>query len=174
MSEAYIGQVIAVGFSFAPVGWALCDGTLLPISQNTALYSLIGTTYGGDGMNNFALPDLRGRTVIGQGQAPGLQSYVPGQVGGAEAVALTPQQFASHTHAMTGAGSASAGSPGATVVFGTPASEVHVYGNSGGRTALSANTIGQAGGQGSPHENRQPFRAINYIIALEGAFPPRS
>ncbi len=112
MSEAYIGQVIAVGFNFAPVGWALCDGSLLPISQNTALFSLIGTTYGGDGVNTFALPDLRGRVAIGQGQAAGLQSYALGQPGGSETVALTAGQFAAHSHAMAAAGPASASTRG--------------------------------------------------------------
>lgn len=174
MSEPYIGQVVAVGFPFAPVGWALCDGSLLSISQYSTLYALLGTIYGGDGINTFALPDLRGRAVVCQGQAAGLQPYVPGQIGGVESVALTPGQFAAHTHAMTAAGSVSASSPGASVVFGTPDQTVQVYSSSGGSSALSANTVGPAPGQGQPHENRQPLLTINYIIALEGASPPRS
>lgn len=174
MSEPYLGQVVAVGFSFAPVGWALCDGSLLSISQNSALFSLIGTYYGGDGRTTFALPDLRGRAVIGQGQAPGLQTYMVGQAGGAETVTLAAGQFAAHTHAMAGAGSVSSGTPGTSVVFGTPPVGVQVYANSGGNSALSANTVGPAGGQNGPHENRQPFLTINYIIALQGAYPPRS
>jgi microcystin-dependent protein len=100
MSEPYLGQVIAVGFNFAPVNWALCQGQLLPISQYTALFQLLGTTYGGDGVSTFGLPDLRGRAALGMGQGSGLQSYVLGQLGGVESVTLTANQFAGHTHAL--------------------------------------------------------------------------
>lgn len=172
MSQPYIGQVVAVGFSFTPVGWASCDGSLLQISQYPALYSLIGTTYGGNGTTTFAVPDLRGRAAISQGQGGGLQPYVPGQAGGTESVALTAGQFAAHTHSMTGAGSASESDPATTQLFGTSQAEVLVYSPSGGSSALSANTVSPATGQGLPHENRQPLLTINYIISLLGDFPP--
>ena len=111
MSEPYLGQVIAVGFNFAPVGWALCQGQVLPISEYSALYQLLGTTYGGNGQTNFALPDLRGRAALGMGQGSGLQPYIQGQLGGVESVTLTAGQFASHTHALQAAGTATTPTP---------------------------------------------------------------
>src|SRR5271166_2207468 len=112
MSEPFVGQVIAVGFNFAPVGWALCQGQLLPISEYAALYQLLGTTYGGDGQNTFGLPDLRGRAALGMGQGSGLQSYNIGQLGGSESVTVTAGQFAAHTHALQGAAAATTPAPG--------------------------------------------------------------
>ena len=173
-SDPFIGQVVAVSFSFAPVGWAMCDGSLLGIQDNAALYSLICTKYGGDGLASFALPDLRGRAIISQGQEAGLQTYELGQSGGEEAVTLTAGEFADHAHTMTGAGSALSSNPGSNVVFGTPATDVQIYANSGESTALSVNTVAQSGGEGLPHENRQPFLTINYIIAIQGTFPQRT
>ena len=170
----FIGQVIAVSFSFAPVGWAMCDGSLLKIQDNPTLYSLIGTQYGGDGLTTFALPDMRGRAIICQGQGAGLRNYTLGQAGGEEAVSLTAGEFADHAHTMNGAGSTSSSNPASNVVFGTPATDVQIYANSGGSNELSANTVTQSGGEGLPHENRQPFLTINYIIALQGVVPQRT
>src|SRR5262245_2996958 len=110
MSQPYIGEIRMVGFNFAPLGWALCNGQLLAISQNTALFSLLGTTYGGNGQTTFALPDLRGRIPIHQGQGPGLSNRVLGEVGGQESVALTSQQMPAHTHALL-----ASPSPGTTI-----------------------------------------------------------
>ena len=175
MSEPFVGQVIAVGFNFAPVGWALCQGQLLPISQNAALFSLLGTTYGGDGQSTFGLPDLRGRAALGMGQGSGLQPYVLGQPGGVESVTLTANQFASHTHALQAAATATTPTPGSGVVLGTPAAATPIYATGAGiGTTLAPSAVSPATGGGGPHENRQPSLTINYIISLFGIFPSQS
>ena len=171
MSEPFLGQVIAVGFNFAPVGWAFCDGSLLSIAQNSALFNLIGTQFGGDGQTNFALPDLRGRAALGVGQGAGLQPYTIGQVGGVESVTLTSAQFAGHTHALQAAATATTPTPGSGVVLGTPASGTSLYATAGTGATLSASAVSPAQGGGLPHENRQPSTTINYIIALSGIYP---
>ncbi len=172
MSDPFIGTIRLVGFNFAPVGWALCQGQPLPISQYTALFSLIGTYFGGDGVQTFNLPDLRSRTALGQGQGPGLSNYVQGQAGGQETVSLTVQQAPAHTHTMMAAAGATTPNPGAAVVLGTPPAAVRMYGSSS-PTALSPASIGSFGA-GGPHENREPYLGLNYIIALEGIFPSRN
>ena len=174
MSEPFVGQVIAVGFNFAPVGWALCQGQLLPISQNAALFSLLGTTYGGDGQSTFGLPDLRGRAALGMGQGSGLQPYVMGQPGGVESVTLTANQFASHTHALQAAATATTPTPGSGTVLGTPAAATPTYATTGTGAQLVGSTVSPAPGGNGPHENRQPSLAINYIIALFGIFPSQN
>lgn len=177
MAEPFLGQIIAVGFNFAPVSWAFCNGQLLPIAQYSALYSLLGTTYGGDGETTFGLPDLRGRVPINQGTGPGLSNYVLGQVGGFEQVTLTSGNLPAHTHTA-----GTANSPGTTNIPasntvlsdegpGTPA--VTTYVPFGNPQALVGSTI-QFVGQGLGHENLQPYLAINFIIALEGLYPPQN
>jgi microcystin-dependent protein len=172
MSTPFLGTIRLVGFNFAPVGWALCQGQTLTISQNTALFSLLGTFFGGDGVQNFNLPDLRGRVAVGQGQGPGLSSYVQGQTGGVETVGLTGNQAPTHTHAMMAAGNVTTSNPGPSLVLGTPAAAVKLYG-SGAATALAPGSVAPFG-SGVAHENRQPYLALNYIIALTGIFPSRS
>jgi microcystin-dependent protein len=174
MSQPFLGQVLAVGFNFAPVGWAMCNGQLLSIAQNAALFNLIGTTFGGDGQTTFGLPDLRGRAALGQGQGSGLQSYVQGQTGGVESVTLTSSQFAGHTHALEAAATATTPTPGSGVVLGTPSSGTPIYATAGTQTVLATNTVSPSAGSGGPHENRQPSTTINYIIALEGIFPSQA
>jgi microcystin-dependent protein len=174
MSEPFIGQVIAVGFNFAPVGWALCQGQLLSIAENEALYNLLGTTYGGDGQSTFGVPDLRGRAALGMGQGSGRQPYVLGQLGGVESVTLTAGQFASHTHALQAAGTATTPTPGSGVVLGTPAAATPIYATAGTPTTLAGSAVSFAAGGNVPHENRQPSLAINYIIALFGIFPSQN
>ena len=174
MSEPFVGQVIAVGFNFAPVGWALCQGQLLPINQNTALFSLLGTTYGGDGQSTFGLPDLRGRAALGMGQGSGLQPYLLGQPGGVESVTLTANQFASHTHALQAAATATTPTPGSGVVLGTPAAATPTYATAGTAAQLVGSAVSLAAGGNVAHENRQPSLAINYIIALFGVFPSQN
>jgi microcystin-dependent protein len=174
MSQPFVGQVIAVGFNFAPVGWALCDGSLLPIAENAALFQLIGTTFGGNGTTTFALPDLRGRAAPGIGQGTGLQSYNLGQAGGVESVALAGNQFASHTHNLMAASTATTPTPGAGVVLGTPAAATPIYATTGTGAALSSATVSPSSGGGQPHENRQPGTTINYIISLFGIFPSQA
>jgi microcystin-dependent protein len=174
MAEPFVGQVIAVGFSFAPVGWHICDGSLLPIAENDALFNLIGTTYGGDGQTTFGLPDLRGRAVVGMGQGPGLSPYTLGQPGGAESVILASGQVGSHSHAPAAAATATASAPGPSVVLGTTAAADPIYATSGTSAALSSGAVSASAGGGLPHENRQPSLSITYIISLFGIFPSQN
>jgi len=167
----FLGEIEIVGFNFAPTGWATCDGQLLSIASNTALFSLLGTQFGGDGIHNFALPDLRGRMAIGLGQGPGLQSYVIGETGGEEQVTLTVGQMPAHTHRAMGS-SASADS---TAVGGNVWGTTAVFLYSSGSPSVSMNPLAIGGVGGSlPHENRPPFLVMNFIIALQGIFPSRS
>ena len=174
MSQPFIGQVIAVGFNFAPAGWAVCDGSLLPISEYTALFSLLGTTFGGDGVTNFALPDLRGRAALGAGQGPGLEAYPLGQNGGAESVGLTSWEVGSHTHALRAAATATTHTPSPTVVLGTPNADTPIYATSGTSAVLTTAAIAPGSGGGLPHENRQPSATVTYIISLLGVFPSQA
>lgn len=174
MSEPFVGQIIAVGFDFAPVGWHACDGSMLQISQYAALYSLLGTTFGGDGQTTFGLPDLRGRSVLGAGSGSGLQPYLQGQLGGVESVALNSSQYAGHTHALMTAATATTPTPGSTVVLGTPAAGTQIYASSGTAGGLAGSTVTTSPGTGGPHENRQPSLTLNYIISLEGLYPSQS
>jgi microcystin-dependent protein len=167
--DPFIGEIRPAGFNFAPRGWALCQGQILPISQNTALFSLLGTFYGGNGTSTFALPDLQGRVALNAGQGPGLSSYDVGQVGGTESVTLLTSQMPIHNHNVVGS-SASANSDTPTGRF--PAvSPRTVYGTSVDGFFSSQAVIPDGGGQ--PHNNMQPYCVINYIIALQGVFPPR-
>lgn len=168
MSEPFIGQIIMFGGNFAPRGWALCDGQILPISQNTALFSILGTTYGGDGRTTFALPDLRGRVPIHAGSGPGLSSYQLGEKGGVERVTLTVQELPSHSH-QPRANAQDANSDDPDGAFSAVANE-NIYSNTS-NVSMSATT--NTGGS-QPHENRPPYLAINYIIALVGIFPSRN
>ena len=156
-----------VGCNFAPVNWAFCDGSVLAISQNEALFNLIGTTYGGDGVSTFNLPDLRGRIPMHQGAG-----FVLGQLGGTESVTLTSQQVPQHTHAAL-ARSTSSDSPNpAGAVWGATAESQ--YGTADTINAqMNASAIGSVGGS-QPHENRPPFMVVNFIIALFGVFPSQN
>jgi microcystin-dependent protein len=175
--EPFIGQVMLFAGNFAPRGWAFCDGTLLPVAQNTALFSILGTIYGGDGRTTFALPDLRGRVAISPGNGAGLDNYSVGQKGGAEKVTLSIEEMPSHSHT----GSAQlAGADPITRGTGTnsPKDSVPgvggVYGTAANTTMKPAAVDNNNTGGDQAHENRQPFLAINYIIALEGVYPPRN
>jgi microcystin-dependent protein len=172
MSDPFIATIRLVGFNFAPVGWALCQGQALPISQNTALFSLIGTYFGGDGVNTFNLPDLRGRVGVSQGQGTGLSNYNQGQTGGAESVSLAASQAPAHRHTLMAASNVTAPNPGPSLALGSSATAVQLYGTNS-PTALASGSIGTFGSSAA-HENRQPFLGLNYIIALTGIFPSRS
>jgi microcystin-dependent protein len=172
VSNPFIGTIRLVGFNFAPVGWSLCQGQSLAIAENAALFALLGTYFGGDGQHTFNLPDLRGRVAIGQGQGPGLSSYVQGQASGYESVALNTQQTPAHTHTMLASANVTAPNPGPGLALGTPASAVKMYGTDT-PTALASVSIGPFGSSAA-HENRQPFLALNYIIALTGIFPSQN
>ena len=174
MSQPFVGQIIAVGFNYAPAGWAMCQGQLLPISEYEALFALIGATFGGNGTSTFGLPDLRGRAALGVGQGQGLGSYVLGQVGGVESAALTSAQIGSHTHGLAAAATATTSTASSSAVLGTPEAATPIYATSGAGATLAAGAVSPTPGGGLPHENRQPSLTINYIISLFGVFPPRN
>ena len=175
--DAFIGEIRMFAGGFAPTGWALCDGQILPISQNTALFSLLGTMYGGDGRSTFALPDLRGATPVHAGQGGYLNLYEQGQTGGAESVALVAPELASHTHAVTTV------APGTRGTTGNPSAATwatarqgrvteKLYSTSAGTVPMSAGATAVAG-RGVPHNNLAPYVTVTFIIALTGEFPPR-
>lgn len=170
--EPFLGQIQAFGFNFAPRGWAFCNGQLLPISQNSALFSLLGTTYGGDGRSTFALPDLRGRVSFGFGTGPGLSSHPIGSKGGTERETLNIQQIPSHNHsANVVAEEPNANKPGGNFIA-TPSPTIYSD-HAAPDAVLKGNTIGNNGG-GQSHNNMQPYLTINWCIALVGAFPSRN
>lgn len=171
MSEPFLGEIRLFPYNFAPVGWAYCNGQLLSIAQNTALFSLLGTNYGGDGETTFGLPDLRGRAALQQGQGPGLGSYSLGETGGSETVTLAITQIPAHTHtlnASTGPGSQQ--SP-ANAYLATDATASVANYSTTENTQMAAGAIGSSGGS-QPHTNMPPFLTLAYCIALQGIFPP--
>lgn len=172
MSEPFIGMIATFGFNFAPRGWAMCNGQLLPIAQNTALFSLLGTTYGGNGQTTFALPDLRGRVPIHFGQGPGLSNYDLGQVGGTETNTLTVNQMPAHSHPATLHASTQPAND--TLPTGNYLADGGAY-QSATNTQMNAGAVtnGNSGGN-QPTPNIQPYLAINTCIALEGIFPSRN
>jgi microcystin-dependent protein len=170
--EAFIGSIMLFAGNFAPRGWAFCQGQIVAISSNTALFSLLGTTYGGDGRTTFALPDLRGRVPLGPGQGPGLSRYVEGQQGGQEAVPLTTQQIPSHTHVLVASGNTPTTAAPAGALLPTGSSRIYAS-DLGAPQQLAAQSVQPAGGS-QPHDNVQPYLAINYIICLQGIFPSRN
>jgi microcystin-dependent protein len=183
MSEPYLGEIRMFAGNFAPQGWAMCNGQLLPISQNTALFSLIGTYYGGNGTNTFALPNLQSRVAIHQGTGPGLSHYDLGQAGGAEAVTLTASELPAHSHTVNcdaqgtahsslGFGKSSGGTP-ANNFPGLAASAADgVYSNTS-NAAMNTGMI-TGGGGNQPHPNIQPYLCVTFIIALQGIYPVRN
>ena len=170
MSEPFVGEVRMFGGNFAPRGWAFCDGQLLAVSQNDALFSLLGTIYGGDGRTTFGLPDLRGRVPIHQGQGPGLSERRLGSKSGSENVTVTTNQLPSHSHTLQGSTTlATEEGPGGNVTAQTESTD---YGTETPLSARAANTIGAVGGSQS-HTNVMPFLCVNFIIALFGIYPSR-
>ena len=174
MSEPFIGQIQPFGFNFAPRGWAQCDGQLLQISQNSALFSLLGTTYGGDGRTTFALPDLRGRVAIHQGTGAGLTTRTLGSRSGQESVTLNTTQMPPHQHAVAPKCNGAA-IDGDSPVNSYPAlSESDIYNSAAGVNQVMAPTDSSSVGGGQAHANMQPFLTINFCIALTGLFPSRN
>ena len=177
MSDPYIAEIRIFAGNFAPRGWAFCNGQLMPIAQNTALFALIGTTYGGDGSTTMALPDLQGRAPMHPGQGPGLSLRDLGENGGSETVTLTEAQIPSHGHTKGNScrnAAASRQSPVGGVPAAEPAGVTAIYvddATAAGRMAGQA--AGPAGGS-QPHNNMQPYLTLSFILALEGIFPPRS
>jgi microcystin-dependent protein len=183
MSEPFIGEIRAVGFNFAPVGWALCNGQTMPISQNSALFALLGTTFGGDGVQTFKLPDYQGRSPVGMGNGPGLTPIMQGEISGSESVTLLSSQMPIHTHIASGVPSASdatasVGSPAGAVAAMTAAADgrstLKSYGAAPGNVNMAPVpvTVQQAGGS-QPVPLRNPYLGTNFIIATQGIFPSR-
>jgi microcystin-dependent protein len=170
MAIPYVGEIRLFAGNFAPAGWAFCDGSLMPISENDTLFTLIGTTYGGDGQETFGLPDLRGRVPIHNGTLAGT-TYTIGESGGVESVTLTTQQLPTHTHPLLGSADPASARTVGNAVFGrTPA---EAYASLFTPQALAAQSVSGIGGS-QPHENMQPFLCINYIISLFGVFPSQT
>jgi len=172
MADPFVAEIRIFPFNFAPRGWAWCDGQLLPLSQNTALFSLLGTTYGGNGKSNFALPDLQGRAPMHPGQGPGLSLHDLGETGGSDTVSLLESEIPSHSHALTAsqADGVERNPPGQQFAKGIA---ISMYQVPGALTQLSPNALAPAGGD-QPHNNLQPYLTLYFNIALQGVFPPRT
>lgn len=166
MATPFIGEVKIVSFNFAPKGWALCNGQLLPINQNQALFSILGTTYGGDGRVNFALPDLRGRVPIHMGSG-----FTLGQRAGEETHTLTQQEMTQHTHQFFGNNQTASGAIPSNSMLAVAAASI--YGAPTNVTTLRPDTVTNIGGS-QPHQNLQPYLVVNYCIALQGIFPSQN
>lgn len=175
MSEPFLGEIRLVGFNFAPNGWALCQGQVLSIAQNSALFSLLGVMYGGNGTTNFNLPDLRGRLATGFGQSLGTSNYSQGQVGGQENVTLITSQLPVHTHALVASDQpASVGGASQNYLPSNGGRGAPLYANTiQSQQSLNPSSITPTGGS-QPHTNLQPYLVLNYIIALQGIYPSRS
>lgn len=179
MSQPFVGEIrmFAFGSRGAPNGWQACDGSLLSIAEYEVLFSLIGTTYGGDGQNTFAVPDLRGRLPVHQGQGPGLTSYLIGQRAGTETVTLLPQQMPMHSHtAIATTAAATTGTPGTTVLPGAVSGQTMYVTDLTGAVpfTLSPQSVGLSGGGAQPHENCMPTLTVQYCIAWLGIYPSQS
>ncbi|GGM19972.1 microcystin dependent MdpB family protein [Deinococcus aerophilus] len=172
MAEPFLGEIKLVGFSFVPRGWAFCNGQLLPINQNQALFALLGTLYGGDGRTTFALPDLRGRIPLHHGAGPGLPLMKQGERSGTETVSLTTREVPGHTHLVNASTQAATRTtPDGTFLATAGSDEIYLADNP--TDALSPSSVANAG-EGLPHDNRMPFLALNYIIAVFGIYPSRN
>jgi microcystin-dependent protein len=171
MADPFVAEIRIFGFNFAPRGWAFCDGQLMPISQNTALFSLLGTTYGGNGKSNFGLPDLQGSVPVHAGESPGGSSYDLGQSGGSETVTLLQTEVPPHTHAMN-ASASEAGSTSPEGQLFAAGQGIAEYAAPGATTTLSPQMVAPAGGD-RPHNNMQPSLTLSFCIALQGVYPPR-
>ena len=171
--DPFVAEIRIFGFNFAPKGWALCDGQILPLSQNTALFSLLGTTYGGDGKSNFALPNLQGNAPMHPGQGPGLSLHDLGETGGSQTVSLLESEIPSHSHGLLCNAAVAnrtnpAGNSIARVSSGAP------YAPAGSTSAQLAPQALTPAGSDQPHNNMQPYLTLNFCIALQGVFPPRT
>lgn len=177
MADAYIGEIRVFAGNFAPKGWALCEGQLLPIAQNTALFSILGVQYGGDGKTTFALPNLKGRAPMNQGAGAGLTTRTVGAVTGEKEVTLQMSEIPNHTHAVTAMNTAGAsGDPSnrywaETTGVGRPPKQAPIY-DTVPNITMNPQTLSMAGGS-QPHNNMQPYLVLNYIICLQGEFPIR-
>jgi microcystin-dependent protein len=175
MADPFVAEIRIFPFNFAPRGWAWCDGQLLPLSQNTALFSLLGTTYGGNGKSNFALPDLQGSAPMQPGQGPGLSLYDLGEIGGTETVSLLESEIPSHAHALTPLNEAAIGNTPAQQYVARPFGRGNNLYTSPANPSvpMNVNMLAPAGGD-QPHNNMMPYLTFYFCIALQGVFPPRT
>jgi microcystin-dependent protein len=173
--DPFVAEIRIFPFNFPPKGWAFCDGQLLPLSQNTALFSLLGTTYGGDGKSNFALPNMQGNAPMHPGQGPGLSLHDLGETGGSETVTLLESEMPAHSHSLLAAPNPSlVATPGPTVSLARSRTVTAYLAPSGQPLNTMADvTIAPTGGD-QPHNNMQPYLTLNFCIALQGVFPPRT
>jgi microcystin-dependent protein len=172
MADPFVAEIRIFPFNFAPKGWAFCDGQLLPLSQNTALFSLLGTTYGGNGKSNFALPDLQGRAPMHPGQGPGLSLHDLGETGGSETVTLLQSEMPAHAHVMRGAAQDPALAKNISDQASWSLSQGGGIYQTTQNTQLAAEAVAPSGGD-APHNNMQPYLTLNFCIALQGIFPQR-
>jgi microcystin-dependent protein len=170
MADPFVAEIRIFPFNFAPQGWAWCDGQLLPLSQNTALFSLLGTTYGGDGRSNFALPDLQGRAPMHPGQGPGLSLHDLGETGGSETVSLLESEIPAHSHGVFGVNDSGL----QTSPVGSLVARASIYQTSLTSPVNMAFAMLAPTGGDQPHNNMQPYLTFYFCIALQGVFPPRS
>jgi microcystin-dependent protein len=171
--DPFVAEIRIFPFNFAPKGWAFCDGQILPLSQNTALFSLLGTTYGGDGKSNFALPNMQGNAPMHPGQGPGLSLHDLGETGGEEFVTLLESEIPNHSHALQASGQPGEDPQAVGESFGRSVGANLYQASNAGLVQMSGQAITQAGGS-QPHNNMQPYLTLNFCIALQGVFPPRT
>jgi len=170
--DPFVAEIRIFPFNFAPKGWAFCDGQILPLSQNTALFSLLGTTYGGDGKSNFALPNMQGNVPMHPGQGPGLSLHDLGETGGSDTVTLLESEMPSHSHGIT----VSQGDANSITAVGqnfAAGIAIGQYAAPGALAQFADSAIAPAGGD-QPHNNLQPYLTLNFCIALQGVYPPRT
>ena len=173
MSDPFVAEIRIFAGNFAPRGWALCNGQLLPISQNTALFSLLGTNYGGDGKSTFGLPNLQGAAPMHQGQGPGLSTYFVGQSGGEQSVTLLTSEMPAHTHVVSASATDGGDRSPADERFAVGVGGINSYAAPGALAQLAPQATSPVGGS-LPHNNLMPYLTLTFIIALQGIFPPRS
>ncbi|HYZ82762.1 MAG TPA: tail fiber protein [Bryobacteraceae bacterium] len=174
MNDAFIGTILMFAGNFAPRGWALCQGQLMSIAQNSVLFSILGTMYGGDGITTFGLPDLRGRVPVGTGQGPGLAPVTQGEIDGSASVTLTITQIPAHNHTLGCSNQAgNQTDPTNHIIAAESQGATQTYTDQNPNQTMNPVSIGAAGGS-QPHDNMQPYLGMNYIICLEGIYPSRS
>jgi len=173
MADPFVAEIRIFPFNFAPQGWAFCDGQLMPLSQNTALFSLLGTTYGGDGKSTFALPNLQGRAPMHPGQGPGLSVHAFGEMGGSETVTLSESELPAHSHAMMAQSALATSKTPTGNTLARPGKGQTFAPSSANVVTLASQALAPTGGQ-APHNNMMPYLTFYFCIALQGVFPPRS
>jgi len=173
MADPFVAEVRIFPFNFAPKGWAWCNGQLLPISQNTALFSLLGTMYGGDGKSTFSLPNFEGSAVVHAGQGAGLSQYFEGQVGGSDTVTLLQSEIPAHSHNVMANTAPADNNPPAPTFSIAQSTGTNAYSSTASNAFMSNNTLSPAGGS-LPHNNLMPYLTLYFNIALQGVFPPRT